>query len=351
MREYGSEFEIGYLPNTYFQRIAGKLPYSAFTRSGREAIGLAIEGLEAGVALLPAYCCWSMALPFQAAGWKIAYYPLEQGLGVDCVKLKTLVEEFNPSIVFVMDCFGFTPADKAIKIIKESNEHILIIEDFTQCLFSLEDKWNSEVDFYVASIRKSMGVPDGGVVLSKRPLMIERLSADRTPFVTHHIDAGIKKKRYAYSALSEDKQIFRELQATAGEEIHNDYHLYKISSEAEAILAHTDVETVKYARRKNYEHLYDLIKDNKNFSVLFAPEKNEAPFMFIINSPRRDELQKAFAQKGVYCQVIWPLSEEAKRICPVSKFMEETMLAIPIDQRYNYDDIEEIGQRINSVRL
>ena len=29
--------------------------------------------------------------------------------------------------------------------------------------------------------------------------------------------------------------------------------------------------------------------------------------------------------------------------------MEEHMLAIPIDQRYFYDDIMEMGERINSV--
>lgn len=351
MREFGSEFEIGYLPDTYFQRISGKVPYSAFTRSGREAIGLAIEGIKAGVALLPAYCCWSMALPFQAAGWTVAYYPLEQKLSVDCNKLKALIEQLNPRVILVMDYFGFTPVDEAIKVIKEVNKQILIFADFTQCLFSLEEKWNQNVDFYVASIRKSVGVPDGGIVLSKRELLLDKLSDERTPFVTYHIEAGIKKKRYSYSSLSEDKQSFRELQEAAGAEIKNDYHLYKISPEAKSIIAHTDVETIKFARRKNYQHLYDLLKENKNFDVLFAPGENSVPFMFVINSTKRDELQSAFAKQGVYCQVIWPLSEVAKIICPVSKKMEETMLAIPIDQRYSFDDIEEIGGRINSVVL
>ena len=351
MREYGSEFEIGYLPDSYFQRVSQLLPFSAFTRSGREAIGLAIEGINPGVALLPAYCCWSMALPFQVAGWKVVYYPLKKDLSVDCGKLEVLVKNENPSIVLVMDYYGYTPTGDAINTIKAIDSSILIIEDFTQCLFSLEKKFNSDVDCYVASIRKSIGVPDGGVVISKKPLAVELLSEETTPFVSHHLQAGIKKKQYGYSAQSEDKQSFRELQAAAGAEIKADYHLYKISLEAMAILAHTDVETVKFARRKNYEHLYEMIKNNPHFDILFAPGENEAPFMLIVNTPKRDELQKAFAQKGVYCQVIWPLTEEAKAICPVSNSMEETMLAIPIDQRYGYDDIEEIGQRINSVSL
>ena len=177
------------------------------------------------------------------------------------------------------------------------------------------------------------------------------LSKERTAFVEHHIDAGRKKKCYTYSADASDKQNFRELQAAAGAEIKADYHLYEISSEAMAIIDHTDVETVKFARKNNYEHLYNLVKGNPNFKVLFAPGENPAPFMFIVNSPQRDALQSALAKQGVFCQVIWPLTDEAKTICPVSKWMEETMLAIPIDQRYNYDDIEEMGNRFNSVVL
>ena len=36
---------------------------------------------------------------------------------------------------------------------------------------------------------------------------------------------------------------------------------------------------------------------------------------------------------------------------PNSKYMEEHMLAIPIDQRYFFDDIKEIAERINSISL
>ncbi len=351
MREYGSEFEVGYRPDTYFKSIASKMPFSAFTRSGREAIGLAVAGIEPGIALLPAYCCWSMVMPFEVTGWRVSYYPLNWDLSVDCDRLTELIDELNPGVVLVMDYFGFSPTKDAVKTIRKTGKVVLIIEDFTQCLFSFHEKWNNEVDYYVASLRKSIGTPDGGMVLSKWSLDVGKLIEERTPFVEHHLQAGVRKKLYNYSANNDDKQMFRELQAIAGAEIKQDYHLYKMSPESAAILENSDVETIRFARRKNYEHLYELLRDNQQFSILFAPEDNRAPFMFIINSPRRDELQKAYAQKGVYCQVIWPLSEAARAVCPVSKEMEKTMLAIPIDQRYSFDDIEDIGERINSLKL
>ena len=351
MREFGSEFEIGYLPDNYFRRLTKLFPFHAFTRTGREAIGLAIAGTHNGVVLLPAYCCWSMALPFEATGWTVEYYPLNDNLTVNVPQLVAAIKELNPQTVLVMNYYGFSSTDAAVKAIKDTDESIMVIEDFTQCLFSVLEIINPSVDCYVASVRKSLGVPDGGVVLSRRELNMDLLSEERTAFVEYHVEAGIKKMCYLYSAEASDKQRFRNLQAAAGAEIKADYHLYRISQEAMAIIEHTDVETVKYARQKNYEHLYQLVKGNKNFTVLFAPGDNLSPFMFVANSIQRDALQSALAKQGVYCQVIWPLTDKAKKVCPVSKWMEETMLAIPIDQRYNFDDIEEMAERINSVVL
>ena len=83
---------------------------------------------------------------------------------------------------------------------------------------------------------------------------------------------------------------------------------------------------------------------------MFAPSAyNQAPFSMIICAENRSEVQTAMAKVGVYAQVLWPLKDRAKEICSVSKYMEEHMLAIPIDQRYFYDDIMEMGERINSV--
>ena len=47
--------------------------------------------------------------------------------------------------------------------------------------------------------------------------------------------------------------------------------------------------------------------------------------------------------------LLWPLGDEARSICVVSARMADNMLAIPIDQRYDYDDIEEISKILHSV--
>lgn len=351
MREFGSTFEIDCLPDSYFANMAKKMSYSAFTRSGREAIGLALNSFEPGEVLIPAYCCWSMSMPFETSGWHISYYPLKKDLSVDIPSLMSLLQSKRPKMVLLVDYFGYTSTIEAVHAIKSFDPEIIIMEDFTQCLFRIDEKFNPLVDCYVASIRKSIGVPDGGVVLSSFPLNSESLSTERTQFVLKHLEAGVLKKKYTYSSDEELKNLFRGLQVEAGCEIKTDYNLYHISDESMAILSNVNVSAVSYARKSNYEHLFNIVQDNPYFEVLFQPGENSAPFMFVVKSKQRDLLQQSLAKQGVYCQVIWPVSEAAKEICPVAKEMEETMLAIPIDQRYDYCDIEEMGQRINSIKL
>lgn len=351
MREFGSEFEIEYARDYYFDNLCTLKTEHAFTRSGREAIGLAAKAIPSGVILMPAYCCWSMELPFEEAQHTIEYYRLNEDLSVDIDYLKEQIAKHSPKGVLVMNYFGFVPTNNVVAAIKQIDSNIVVIEDFTQSLFCLRDNFNEQTDAYVASIRKSVGVPDGGIIITSLPIDKSVLEdGSNTPFVREHVAAGREKMRYRYTGCADDKAAFREKQGIAGKDIKENYGLYTISKEAKSVVEHTIVENVRVARKSNYSNLYEAIKDIDSIRVLFAPsECNQAPFAMIICAENRSEVQAAMAKVGVYAQVLWPLKDRAKEICKVSKYMEEHMLAIPIDQRYFYDDIMEMGHRINEA--
>lgn len=351
MREFGSEFEIEYARDYYFDDLCTLKENHAFTRSGREAIGLAARAIESGVVLMPAYCCWSMELPFEEAGFTVEYYRLNENLSVDMDFLSKHIKKYAPKAVLVMNYFGFAPTKVVVDLVKGIDASIKVIEDFTQSLFCLKENYNPKVDAYVASIRKSVGVPDGGFIVTSLPIDSSLLKDGKdTPFVSEHITAGREKMRYRYTNNADDKASFRDKQGVAGKDIKENYGLYRISDEAKSVVEHTIVDNVRVARYNNYKNLYELIKDIKGIRVLFAPsENNHAPFAMIIFVDKRSDVQAAMAKVGVYAQVLWPLKERAKEICKVSKYMEEHMLAIPIDQRYFYDDIIEMGERIKNT--
>lgn len=108
---------------------------------------------------------------------------------------------------------------------------------------------------------------------------------------------------------------------------------------------------VKYRRNTNLKHLYDIIKDVEGIRFPFpeGTSLKNAYFMLPVLIEKRDDRQRAFAEQGLYCQMLWPLSEEARSCCKTAAKMEREMLAIPIDQRYDYDDIEQMGHIIRSV--
>lgn len=349
MREFGSEFNINYARDYFFDNLAKLKPYFSYTRSGREAIALAAAAIGPGVVLMPTYCCWSMELPFEWFGNRVEYYRLNPDLSVDISFLKEQIEKYSPVCVLLVNFFGFVPTRDTAAFIKNNYPSINIIEDFTHSLFNICEI-DSNIDEYVASIRKSVGVPDGGLILSSLPLQLDLLRGGESPFVSLHKIAGRQKTCYGYSADIDLKKQFRLVQAEAGQSIKDKFEMFHISDEAKSIVEHTIVDNVRFARSENYKHLYSKISALKGINVLFAPSSdNVAPFMMVILVENRDSIQSVLAKNGVYAQLLWPLKDRAKEICPVSKYMEEHMLALPIDQRYNWDDIEEMGDRIIKV--
>ena len=63
----------------------------------------------------------------------------------------------------------------------------------------------------------------------------------------------------------------------------------------------------------------------------------------------RHALQRALAERGIYCPVIWPEPEQAAGVCPVSRFVTEHMLCLPCDQRYGESDMDFYADCLNDI--
>ena len=74
-----------------------------------------------------------------------------------------------------------------------------------------------------------------------------------------------------------------------------------------------------------------------------------APFSLPVLVENRDEVQRKLAEAGVYAPVLWPICEDARKVCDVSAMISDCMLSIPVDQRYDWDDMEGIAHRIIEI--
>lgn len=347
MREFGSEHPAVLLPDGYFETF-NQYGHCTWLRSGREALHLVAltekpEG-ENPIILVPAYCCHSMVDPFVNAGWKIYYYPLNQDLTVYIACFKNLLVALRPKAVLTMNFFGSSLTNDAVSCVRENTDDCIIIEDFSHCSFSLKTIVNPQVDYYVSSIRKSLGVCDGAVIVSNHLVNKEHIKREETDFSRERYRNQILKGQYAYSKDIGQKGLFYTGLKQQELELDHFSAVYEISSNGMTILQGINGESIKYARQRNMEHMLKEL-DGKIKSIPGIERCLEgAPFSMPILVEHRDQVQQQLSQKGVYAPVLWPICDDARRVCPFSARMADEMLSIPIDQRYNYDDIEEIAK-------
>lgn len=349
MREYGSEHPAVLLPDGYFETF-NQFGKCTWLRSGREALHLVALNFNPdknqSIVLMPAYCCHSMVDPFEKAGWKVVYYRLNEDLTVDLDYLYHILTKECPKAALTMNFYGSASTKKAVDCIKKSNPNCKVIEDFSHCTFSFASTYNLQVDYYVTSIRKSVGVCDGSVIISKTSLDETCVEEGETEFMISRRDCQRLKAEYTYSQQPEKKNNFyTELRRQEGE-LDAFEGVHRISKTGKEMLGVLNGEMISYARRCNMKHILELLGGKVESIPGIERCLSGAPFSLPILVKNRDEIQQKLAKRGVYAPVLWPISDKARAVCPVSARMADEMLSIPIDQRYNYDDIEEIARII-----
>lgn len=351
MREFGSEF-YAIRNDKSFYSLFSSFAAVELLSTGRDALGLVAETINSNGSciLLPAYSCSSMVEPFTKRGWTVFFYSLNDDLSVNESVILSLCKKHNPKAVLLMNYFGVVPTDSIASSLKAFYEDIVIIEDFTHALFSKNVLLNKYVDYFVASIRKWIGIFDGAIVLSNR-------SIDHGPFLENvafvnvREDAQLLKFKYSLTKEEALKDRYLNLLVKAEVEINKYECFHAISKSSKETLNTININCLILSRKENFYHLFDGIRQiyGIRFPVGIENSVIDCPFSLPILVDERDIIQKQFASKGLYAPVLWPISISAREICNVSSGMSDCMLSIPIDQRYDYDDIDDIIKIIKSV--
>jgi hypothetical protein len=248
-----------------------------------------------------------------------------------------------------MNFYGSADTRDAIALAKSKDTNIQIVEDFSHCTFSIRQIWNHQVDYYVSSIRKSIGVCDGAVVLSKNACNKSFIENEEGNFADTRYAAQTNKQHYIWNNNQDLKKDFLSNIRGCETILNNFDSVHPMSERAIKMLNLVNGEQIAYARRENMKHLWKLLNGTIDMVPGLEHCFEGAPFSLPILVDNRDKVQIALADRGVYTQLLWPISEEAREVCPVSKKMDAHMLSIPIDQRYTWNDIEEMASIIIDV--
>ncbi len=341
MREYGSEFDCAIIERgslrAYFDRFCGK----AFVRCGREAIGLCAAKIarETGlrVVYMPALSCHSMWQPFADAGFEIRFYPIDEAF-----LPRPTIAKGERAVLFVMLYYGATDLDYVRSVVRAYPDCVTVADVTHSCFDAAA--YDTGCDYTVISMRKSIGIVNGGVALSaKREL--EQPAYEPNAFTQLRRKAFDEKLRYGVCKSAECKQNYRAMFAAAEHEIDAATRIVGADAQSVAQFADCDVAQIASARKANYRALYRAIERIDGVQPLTPPDLADrgAPFSLPIAVRDRDAVQRRLAQRGVYAPVLWPLADAARATDAFAAKVEREMLSLPIDQRYAYDDMSDIG--------
>lgn len=337
----GSPFQFGYKGIDY-----------VWMSTGRSATRLVLKSIEdrnpgiRKVALLPPFTCHTVFEPFTEYRYEIHTLPMNMDLSINAEDVVRFQELYNAGVVLVHRYFGFDTLPGFNQVVETlQGKGVIVIEDCTQCLYSSFPI--SEADYVVASIRKWCGVPDGGFAICKEGFLPHKPTQTDVRMVETKRIASELKYRYLFEGEG-DKPTFKAKYREAEEMIDNQGCNYAIGILSANIQAELDVEQLKKKRRENYKVLLEGIRDINGIKAVYNTLPDDVvPLYFPLLVDNREKIQDLLADNDIYAPVVWPKADSCPAIDEIAEKIYKKILCIPIDQRYDVEDMQRIVEVIN----
>lgn len=319
----------------------------AFLSTGRSAIFYVLDTIELRnpnvkkVAVLPPFTCNTVIEPFLAKNYEVRTFHVGQDLRSSVVDLLDVIDTSQVGIILFHRFFGFDTIENIDTIIPAlRREGVIVIEDCTQCLYSGFSK--SDADYWVGSIRKWCGVPDGGFAVCREGNFNNKPTQMDKELLEAKIEAAIRKYEYLFDGKG-DKSVFMDQYRKAEDILAAQKQYFTISDLSKIIQINLDVESLKVKRRSNYEIITRGILSCDNIKVIFETIKNDAvPLYCPILCNDRQAVQRELVKNRIYAPVVWPKADCCPSVDQDAEYVYEHILCIPIDQRYDVDDMIRI---------
>ena len=208
----------------------------------------------------------------------------------------------------------------------------------------------SDADWCVSSIRKTLPLPEGGMVWSPKghSLTIKlEPSRENEKIAAVRWEAMEMKARYL-EGENISKEEFRK-KYTETEPWFDTAEPVLIDKRSKTVVSEQlDINSWLGAKRKNWELLYSLVS-REHCQVLTAEHESCTLFSLVLlleSSKKRDVVRKKLIDSSVYPAILWSVQESAS---VSSKDFSERMLSIHCDGRYSEGDIRQLAVILNEA--
>ncbi len=340
MKEFGSDFHFLDTFNTDRAHLIDVFRGATLLADGRQCVVVLIRQYGWKRIWMPDYFCYEV---------------------IDTIKEQTGIEvmcyEDNPLCEKQVDNLPFEKGDVLLRMNffglrgKRSNQKIPcpVIEDYTHDPFG-HGALGSDADWCVASLRKTLPLPEGGMMWSPKG---HRLSVELDPSEENEKMAAIRWEGMEMkSAYLKDEAVNKEefrKHYTETEAYFNYAEPVLIDSRSKDVVTHQlDVNLWQAVRRKNWQSLHSLV--NQEACEVLLPEDTVCtPFSLILlldSKERRDAVRRRLIEACVYPAILWDIPERAS---VNARRFSERMLSVHCDGRYTEKDVRQLAGILNVV--
>lgn len=315
-------------------------------KSSIELILSSIDFKQDEVILLPTYLCPTIVGFVENMAVKYEFYNINKDLSINMDNVNELIRIHNVKAVFFIDYFGFYnnryTRDKLLEIRKAG---VILIEDAVQ-MFWMQKKKYFIGDYIFNSYRKFLPI-DGSVVIGINNLVFEELEDDYYTFMK---DARNEKTIYINQGIGDEEKILKDFDF-AHEKYYVRNSINSINSFDKEFLSHLPIETLNDIRINNYKYLKEALKDVVGIKIILDDElEDNVPLCIPVLIDNRNLVRRSLMKFNIYCPIHWVLNEE-KWISNFDDalYVSNRILSIPIDWRYNTNDMQYIADCLKII--
>jgi hypothetical protein len=289
--------------------------------SGRNAFKYILLAKKIKKVYLPFYICDSIITTLKKNSITFEHYPISENLEPIFNK-KLLPDE----VILCVNYFGI--CDKIIdKVLDRFHPNVIV--DNAQAFFSTPHKKVST--FY--SPRKFFGVPDGGYAICDQTFEGELTkddSHDRVQYLFKRIESGAES---GFNDYCRNEKLIAELP------------MRNMSNTTCEMLRAINYKKVNKIRIENFLYLHSYIGRINRLHI--ANDINSGPLCYPFLTDQND-LRAYLIYNKVFVPAYWQEVLEKKNSADFEHRMAESLVPIPIDQRYSKNDLDKILNLLRS---
>tara|TARA_X000000950_G_C13900420_1_gene654663 strand:- start:2274 stop:3317 length:1044 start_codon:yes stop_codon:yes gene_type:complete len=259
---------------------------------------------------------------------------------------KNIINKLNrnngETLLIVPIFYGFKPWINYIALGQKINRNVHILLDGAQTAFAHNQYILPKYGSILSCPHKSLGINDGAI------LKISNLSLSQLK------DYNSLKRENEFLKI---KKISRKLLNSGDKLLENKgLRLSKKLEETWASIPEKKISIESLNKLKFINQQFHIKERIKKFNFLkkhfekyrILPNNLElgCPFGFPILHKKRDKLIELLHRERVYATSLWSKNKYVTNKFKNSKLYSKQFLALPLDQRYNIDDLNEMVRRV-----